>query len=175
PGQQLGELVVSRAVAADALQIGVDERAAVRRVDAAVYLDTVGARSRRAPAGIRDHEPDLIVLEDVVADAAERVRTADRFLELADPLCARSRCCRAGAGREQRDERRGDQHANHSATSAASWMRPFDSSLAACSWTCVACSCTRMRKRGTPSTAPAVCSITRSVTMRLDGSRMPKR
>jgi hypothetical protein len=45
----------------------------------------------------------LIVLEDEVADAADRVRAADRLLELADALRTRARpggartCCEHGA------------------------------------------------------------------------------
>src|SRR5690606_26442151 len=116
---------------------------------------------------------------DEVADPADRVRTADRLLELADALRARPWWRRAGACRDTRGDRRqrsprgpasddtADHGANHSATSAALWMRSFDSSRAACSWTCVACSCTRMRNCGTAITAPDVCSITRSVTIRL--------
>ena len=173
-GQELGELIVAAgAVAAGPPQIGVDQGAAERAVDPAQ------GRLARIPgidAGIGDHQADLIVLEQEVADPADRVRSADRLVERADPLgaCVRRGVAAAGEHR-QRDDRDPPAGPPHSASSAASCTRSFSSSRAACSTTWVSWSCTRMRYRGMASTAPTVCSITRSVVIRLDGSRMAKR
>src|SRR6185436_6179436 len=168
-------VVAARAIAADAPQVGVDQRAAERGVDPAQGRL---ARVARIDTGIRDHEPDLIVLEQEVADPADRVGSADRLVERTDALGARVRRRVVAAG-DQADPAQhrqpGPGEPPQSASSAASCMRSLDSARAACSTTWVACSWTRMRWRGRPSTAPTVCSITRSVAIRLDGSRMPNR
>jgi hypothetical protein len=103
------------APAAGAAEVGVDQGAAERRVD---------------PAGplVRDHEPDLIVLEQEVADPADRVRPADRVLERADPLRGRERRRPAAARGGARDERCARAEPDHSASSAASCARLFASS-----------------------------------------------
>src|SRR6185369_1915926 len=84
--QELGELVVAvRAVAAGAPQVGVHERAAERDVDAA---ERRLARILGVDPGVGDHQADLVVLEQKVADPADRMRPTDGLVERADPLRA---------------------------------------------------------------------------------------
>ena len=84
PGQQLGELIVAMAaVSPRPPQVGVDQRAAEHGVDPAVGRL---ARIRRIDPGVSDHQPDLIVLQQEVADPADRVGAADSLVGRADPL-----------------------------------------------------------------------------------------
>ena len=149
-GQQLRELVVAlRACAAGAHEVGVDERAAERGVDA-------------AGTGAGDDQADLIVLEQEVADPADRVRAADRLLERADHA-ARARAARvspvhaASASAQQRRTSQRDLGRELRRDRSSGRAPPARRRGRAAAGT--ACATLARRAR-----APTVCSITRSVT-----------
>src|SRR5262249_55177713 len=126
------------------------------------------AEGRGAPqdAGGLDDDGDRVVLEEVVADLAERLGTADELVGLGDTHRAGPRRVGGdGAGAEQ--QRRDPPHRE---TSKAPSNRSLSSSRPACSTTWVPLSWSRSGNFLSLSVRPTVCSCNRSVAVRSDGS-----